>query len=329
MVVKNDHARRFIAEFFGTYLFVAFSLGCLSQVIYAIELGGQYSDTSAFFIVCVGEGLGLTLGMYAAYGVSGGHLNPIISMALALKGTLSVVAMLVDWLAQYTAVFLAAWSVYALYYNAEHEFLGDTSSNRSRDMTTEERALNSKIAASIFASQPQNYSDPDGIGIWGTGYRWRVTAPNVILNSALFTMIYVGLIDRKNTTTDLRHVPVLSGVLLAVIGLSIGFNCGTALNPARDFCSRVISSVVGWNFNLNSGVTLWWFLVPVILPHLGAIIGLALYQLLIGNHFPKIPRAVLGSDNTRPIPDDGTILVFHSAVKRNQTDRTADVKVIS
>ena len=74
-----------------------------------------------------------------------------------------------------------------------------------------------------------------------------------VLNSAIFTMVYVALTDRRragDSGPHAGHVPIASGLLLTVIGLSVGFNCGTALNPARDFGGRFFTLTAGWDFNL-------------------------------------------------------------------------------
>ena len=66
-------------------------------------------------------------------------------------------------------------------------------------------------------------------------------------------MVYVALTDRRragDSGPHAGHVPIASGLLLTVIGLSVGFNCGTALNPARDFGGRFFTLTAGWDFNL-------------------------------------------------------------------------------
>lgn len=64
--------------------------------------------------------------------------------------------------------------------------------------------------------------------------------------------MYIGLTDTRKYTTEVGKVPFLSGLLLTVLGLSIGFNCGTAINPARDLGARLFSWTAGWQINLIS-----------------------------------------------------------------------------
>ncbi|TNN67014.1 Aquaporin-3 [Liparis tanakae] len=63
----------------------------------------------------------------------------------------------------------------------------------------------------------------------------------------------------------------------------MGFNSGYAVNPARDLGPRLFTAVAGWGtevFTVRNG----WFLVPVFAPFLGSIVGVIIYQLMVGFH---------------------------------------------
>ncbi len=83
------------------------------------------------------------------------------------------------------------------------------------------------------------------------------------------------------------HITLLIGLLIAVIGASMGPLTGFALNPARDFGPKLFTSLAGWgSIAFTGGLAIPYFLVPLLAPVVGAIIGAFLYRKLIGRHLP-------------------------------------------
>ena len=79
--------------------------------------------------------------------------------------------------------------------------------------------------------------------------------------------------------------PLIIGLLVAVIGMSFGFNAGYAINPARDFGPRLFTAVGGWGREVFRAANGWWW-VPIVAPTLGAVGGWV-YDGLIGHRFPE------------------------------------------
>ncbi|CAB1332633.1 unnamed protein product [Coregonus sp. 'balchen'] len=108
------------------------------------------------------------------------------------------------------------------------------------------------------------------------------------------TMIVVG----ENATAGIfatypsKHLTLVNGFfdqaftvgfVVLVIGLSMGFNSGYAVNPARDLGPRIFTALAGWGsevFMANS----YWFFVPIFAPFIGAVVGVMVYQLMVGYH---------------------------------------------
>ncbi len=81
--------------------------------------------------------------------------------------------------------------------------------------------------------------------------------------------------------------PLLIGLLIAVIGASMGPLTGFAMNPARDFGPKVFAWLAGWgNVAFTGGRDIPYFLVPLFGPIVGAIVGAFAYRKLIGRHLP-------------------------------------------
>ena len=100
-------ARQFLAEFLGTFLLVLFGDGAIAQHV------GQGND---FLCVALGYGLALMIGILATGGVSGAHLNPAVTLSMAVVGKLKIVLVPVYMIAQYLGAFVASVILYANYY---------------------------------------------------------------------------------------------------------------------------------------------------------------------------------------------------------------------
>ena len=100
------------------------AVGALAQVILSetdrLTKDALLSDSyDPRLVIFLSEGLAFCVGIYMARGVSGGHLNPIISFALAVRGTLRWSHMLAAWLGQYLGAFLGMTAVYSIYYSKQ------------------------------------------------------------------------------------------------------------------------------------------------------------------------------------------------------------------
>ena len=82
-------------------------------------------------------------------------------------------------------------------------------------------------------------------------------------------------------------VPLFIGVTVLAIGISFGYNCGYAINPARDLAPRLFTLVSGWGVSVLTYPSIWWCLVPVLATHTGGILGAWLYYLAIELHWTK------------------------------------------
>ena len=71
-------AREAAAEFFGTFILIAFGVGVVAQTVLSKEANGSY------LAINIGWGLAVMLGIYASAGISGAHLNPAVTVALAV-----------------------------------------------------------------------------------------------------------------------------------------------------------------------------------------------------------------------------------------------------
>merc|ERR1711862_33539 len=105
--IKRQLVREFLAETLGTFILVLFGNGAIAQ------LTGQ--GGSPFIHIAFGYGLALTLGILASGGVSGGHLNPAVTLAMATLKKCKWIQVPVYWAAQSLGAFLASAILYGTY----------------------------------------------------------------------------------------------------------------------------------------------------------------------------------------------------------------------
>ena len=120
--------------------------------------------------------------------------------------------------------------------------------------------------------------------------------PNISIYKAflvemVITAILMGLIlaltDDGNGVPKGPMAPLLIGLLIAVIGGATGPLTGFAMNPARDFGPKLLAYFAGWGeIAFTGGRNIPYFLVPLIAPMIGGLLGAWGYQRFIGKHLP-------------------------------------------
>ncbi len=249
-------AREAAAEFLGTFMLIVFGVGVVAQTVLSRGANGS------FLAINLGWGLAVMLGVFVAGGVSGAHLNPAVTLALAVTRGFSWAKVGPFILAQMAGAFLASAVVFITYREAFTAFDGGI-----------RQVLGEQGTAGIFATYPQPFLSTMG------GFIDQVTG------TALLMLGILAVTDQRNNATPGWLTPVIVGGLVVAIGVAFGFNAGYAINPARDLGPRLFTAVAGWGGGVFTAAGGWWW-VPVIAPVVGAIIGALLYDGLIAKHHP-------------------------------------------
>lgn len=250
--------REVLSEFLGTFVLIAFGVGVVAQVVLSGEQNGSYLSINLAW------GLAVTFGCYVAGGVSGAHLNPAVTMALAVHRGFPWHKVGPYIAGQFAGAFAASIVVYLTYFEALSAFDGGV------------RQVTGDLAtAGIWATYPQAFLS---------------TFPGGFLDQVVGTALLVGVIfalgDKRNAPPPAGMGPVIVGLLVVLIGMTFGYNAGYAINPARDLGPRLFTAVFGWGGEVFRAGNGWWW-VPVVAPVIGAILGGWVYDLLVGRRFPK------------------------------------------
>jgi glycerol uptake facilitator protein len=207
-------------------------------------------------------GLGVVLGIYTAGRMTGAHLNPAVTIALAAFRGFSWKKVLPYSAAQFLGAFLAALVVRWNYTEALHKV---------------DPGLTIKTQG-VFSTLPGNGADI-GVHMWG-GFR------DQIIGTAILMFLILAIVDLRNTSPGANMAPFIVGLVVVGIGMAWGTNAGYAINPARDFGPRLASFLTGYGgaFKDQFGDVYFW--VPIVAPIIGALVGAFLYDLLVGRNLP-------------------------------------------
>ena len=250
-------AREAAAEFLGTFVLIVFGSAVVAQVV----LGGGGNGT--YISINIAWGLAVTMGVYASAGVSGAHLNPAVTLALAVHRGFPWPKVVPYMLAQLAGAFLGAAVTFLTYREAFDRFDGGV-----RQVT------GTQATAGIFATYPQPYLSLAGGFV------------DQVVGTALLMLLIFALGDTRNFAPEGRFGPVLVGAAVVLIGMSFGLNAGYAINPARDLGPRLFTLVAGWGSAVFRAGNGWWW-VPIVAPPIGAVLGGYAYDALVTRHHPQ------------------------------------------
>jgi MIP family channel proteins len=246
--VHHSTWREALAEFLGTLVLIAFGTAVCAQVTLGEKKFGEYLSIN------IGWGLAVMAGVFISGGISGGHLNPAVTLAMTLLRGFPTHKALAYIAAQMAGAFVGAAIVFFTYHEALQVFDGDTHS-----MTT----------AGIWATYPQEFltNFPGGFIDQAVG-------------TALLLVVVFAVSDQRNLAFPSTFAPIIVGLTVVLIGMTYGLNAGYAINPARDLAPRLFTYFAGWGSQVFTAHDNWWW-VPVVGPCVGAVVGGLFYDLLI------------------------------------------------
>ena len=236
----------YLAEFVGTALLILFGDGVVANVL----LNKSKGQGGGWIVIATGWGLAVMVGVYAVGTISGAHLNPAVTIGLATIGKFEVARVPGYIAAQLAGAFFGATLVWLAYL-------------------------------------PHWKETPDQgakLGIFCTGPAIRSTLGNLlseIIGAAALLFGALSIPSNSNLSgpgwsTGLG--PLLVGLLVFAIGLSLGGPTGYAINPARDLGPRLAHAFLPISGKGGSDWAYAW--IPIVGPIIGGLLGAAAYHFL-------------------------------------------------
>jgi glycerol uptake facilitator protein len=258
-----------IGEFFGTMILILFGDGVVATVFLYGNLGANGAASpfaTEWIVIILGWGLAVMLGIYVAGAISGAHINPAVTLALAASRRFPWVKVLPYWLSQIAGAFVAGGILYFVYQGAlvhalslNHLNIGDIAQGPT---------FGGKGYGFIFYTGLRNF-----VGLFGA-------FGDEFLGTALLVGMILAIVDTRNSPPGSNLNPLIIGLLIVAIGASFGLNTGYAINPARDFGPRLWIAIVsgGASFSADN----YYFWVPIIAPLTGGVVGAFIFDFTIG-----------------------------------------------
>lgn len=228
----------FLGELIGTALVIILGGGVVAGAI----LKGTKAENSGWIVITIGWGLAVALAVYAVGDFSGAHLNPAVTLSLASVGEFAWGKVPLYILAQLLGAFLGATIVWIHYLPHWKE---------TKDQTTK-------------------------LAVFATGPAIRKPWSNLISEMVGTFVLIVGLqvIGANKFSEGLN--PLVVGLLVTAIGLSLGATTGYAINPARDLGPRIAHFLLPIHGKGSSDWSYAW--IPIAGPSIGGMLGALVYK---------------------------------------------------
>jgi glycerol uptake facilitator protein len=241
------------AEAIGTMLLVLLGDGVVANVLLARSKG----QNSGWMVITVGWGVAVALAVYAVGRISGAHLNPAVTVGLATIGGFSWAEVPGYVAAQTVGAFIGAALVWLAYLP---HWAVTTDKDAKLGVFCTAPAIRNPVANVITELIGTAVLVFGVLAIVANALPGK-TDPHELMFSAVFSR---GL------------QPLLVGILVLGIGLSLGGPTGYAINPARDFGPRLAHAVLPIAGKRDADWSYAW--IPVVGPLIGGVVGALFFQ---------------------------------------------------
>ena len=268
-----------LAEFMGVLVLISFGDGVVAMAVAALPGSGRTGGPTTIFVgvggwllITWGWAFAVVMAIYVAGGVSGAHINPAVTLALAVRRRFPWNKVFPYAAAQVLGGFIGAAIVYMVYGAAIQAF-----DLAAKVIPQQGTAL---ATYSIFSTFPAPYFHGSNLG----------PLVDQIVGTAFLLIFVLAITDPRNLAPVGNLGPFVIGIAIAAIGMSYGANAGYAINPARDFGPRMAAWLFGWGKTafpgtFTSGAFHFsnYFWVPIVGPLVGGVIGALVYDWFIGD----------------------------------------------
>jgi glycerol uptake facilitator protein len=250
-----------LGEVLGTAVLILLGAG----VCAAVTLKKSKAQNAGWLAIAFGWGFAVLTAAYISAGISGAHLNPAVTLGLAVQGNVPWDQVPLYIASQMVGALLGAILAWAAYYGQFQAHMADV------------------------ANQPEAVEGPEDakagpvLGIFSTGPEVRNAAQNLVTEIiATFVLVFAiltqGLNDAGNGLGTLGVL--ITSLVVVSIGLSLGGPTGYAINPARDLGPRIAHAILPIKGKGRSDWGYAW--IPVVGPVVGGVLAGLLYNVALG-----------------------------------------------
>ncbi|HER0863086.1 glycerol uptake facilitator protein [Streptococcus dysgalactiae subsp. equisimilis] len=231
----------FTGELLGTFILVLLGDGVVSACI----LNKTKAQNSGWIAIVLGWGIAVTVAVYISGFMSGAHLNPAVTLAMAAIGSLPWSQVVTYLVAQFLGAMLGALVLYLHYYPHWKE---------------------TKDAGTILAC-------------FSTGPAIRHAWSNLLGEALGTAVLVITVMAIGPNKVAAGFGPIIVGFVVMAVGFSLGATTGYAINPARDLGPRIMHALLPIPNKGDSDWSYAW--IPVLGPILGGVAGALIYQVIL------------------------------------------------
>ncbi|HEX4121912.1 MAG TPA: MIP/aquaporin family protein [Verrucomicrobiae bacterium] len=262
----------FIGEFFGTFLLVFFGCG---SVCAGVTTGAEVG----VFQVAIVWGIGIATAIYVTDALSGAHINPAVTLSMAVWGGFPWRRVVPYFGAQLLGAFAASAVLYGSF--------ADTLRLYEKANGIVRGAPGSEASAMVFG---EYYPNPGGRPLTPE-IRERLSGPAAfgteVIATGILVLVIFCCVDPRNKARPQILAAATIGLTVTLLISVVGPLTMASFNPARDFAPRVFSSVAGWGtvpFTVNGP---GWYMVYIIAPLVGGLFGGAIYTVFFKEAYQR------------------------------------------
>ncbi|MER6105487.1 MIP/aquaporin family protein [Streptomyces sp. NPDC001832] len=253
----------FIGETIGTAVLILLGGG----VCAAVTLKRSKAQNAGWLAITFGWGFAVLTSAYLAGGVSGAHLNPAVTIGLAIKGGTEWSDVPLYLGSQLLGAMIGAVLVWLTYYG------------QFRAHLTDPEILGTQPGEEAMVDQASTPKAGPVLGIFSTGPEIRHAVQNLVTEIIATVVLVLAILTQglNNEGNGLGTLGALVTALVVVgIGLSLGGPTGYAINPVRDLGPRIVHALLPLP---NKGGSDWGYAwIPVVGPLIGGAIAGGLYN---------------------------------------------------
>ncbi|KAI0087004.1 aquaporin-like protein [Irpex rosettiformis] len=253
----REYIREPAAEFLGVMILIIFGNGVDCQVVLSgASTAVSSSPKGDYLSLNFSWAVGTALGVWVSGGVSGGHINPAVTIALATFRDFPWRKVPIYIFAQLLGGICGAGCIYANYIHAI-------------DLVEGGRHVRTLTTAGLFSTYAADYMTNVSCFF------------DEFLGTAILLICVLSFTDRANGPPPAGLVPLSLFILILGIGSALGMQTGYAINPARDLGPRILTAMVGYGGQVFTFRHQYWLWCPVLGPILGALVGTLVYDSLL------------------------------------------------
>ncbi len=262
-----------LSEYLGTLILVFFGVGAVNA---AVLTGAQ----TGLWQVAVVWGVGIALAIYTTGAVSGCHINPAITVAMAAWRGFPKAKIAPYIMAQLAGAFSGSLILYGLFhgvipaFEASHNIMRGQAGSQLSAMVFGEYFPN----PAIFGTTPEAFAQVS-----------HLTAMFAEAVGTAFLACFVfSLTEPRNSEAPRFMAPLFIGLTVSIIISIVAPLTQAGLNPARDFGPRLVAFLFGWGEIAIPGPRSGFFTVYILSPVIGAVFGAGVYQMMVRRYLPQV-----------------------------------------